>query len=269
MDGVDFILPWQAGEVVRLTAHADDDPTFPHTTLRGSLAPSLQLLADAPQTERPRNGADRAKEARQKALADLTGGRREGIDPHHNPAGGLGMHEVFGPLRAALGSEVALTTDIGFHKLYLAQYWDVPEPNGYLVANGLSAMGWSLPSAIAYKLSLADRPVVAVVGDGSLLMYAGELETLARVAPPSLVCVVLADASLSLIRAKAEDQGLTSTLNDFGAPDYAALARSFGLPSERAESAEQAVELIVAGLAREGPSVVEVPTAYAPYRAMR
>ena len=269
MDGVDFILPWQTGAVVHLTARPGNDPTFPQTTIRGPLVPMLRQLADAPRVERPRAGAGRAQAARRKALADLRGREAEGAGPLHGPADGMDIHHVFRSLRQALGPDVALISDIGFHKLYLAQYWDVLEPNGYMVANGLSAMGWALPSAIAYKLVLADRPLVAVAGDGSLLMYAGELETLARVAPSSLVLVVLNDASMSLIRAKAEDLDVEATPNDFGSPDYVALARSFGLRAERARSSKRAIELITEGLRRDAPVVVEVPVDYASYRAMR
>ena len=66
------------------------------------------------------------------------------------------------------------------HKLYLAQYWEAPAPDTYFVANGLSGMGWALPSALGFKLTSPETPALAVTGDGGALMFAGELGTLAR-----------------------------------------------------------------------------------------
>ncbi len=268
LDGVDLIWPWPDVEVVRLTQRPDDDGAFPSRTIRSPLEPALQLLADAPPPTRSVAGAERALQARRAARADLTG-RSEGNEaPFAAPRDGLAINHVFAGLRAALDARVALISDVGFHKLYLAQYWDAPGPDSYLVANGLSAMGWALPSSLVYKLERPERPVLAVAGDGSLLMYAGEMETLARLAPAGLVYLVLNDASMSLIRSKADDMRIDAAPNDFGAVDYVGLARSFGLEAARAATPDQAVELVSAGLRRDAPVVVEVPIAYGPYRRM-
>ncbi len=268
MDGVDFIREWSAGEVDLLTAHADHDPSFPNRPVRGSLVPMLEHLADVVAPQRPTRGADRARAARQAALDDLRAGTGSGHDPPDAPPGGMAIHDLFAPLRTALGSDVALIPDVGLHKLYLAQYWSVPGPHGFLVANGLSAMGWAVPSALAYKLEFPRRPVMAVVGDGGLLMYAGELATLRRLAPAGLVGVLLNDASLALIHANAEELDLDVWPTDFKPPDFVAPARSFDLEAARATSPGHALELITQGLQRPHPVIVEVPLAFGPYRRM-
>ena len=152
------------------------------------MVPLLKHLADVGAPQRKTRGVERAQVARQAALDDLRARTGPGHDPLDAPSGGMAIHDLFDPLRAALDRDVALIPDVGLHKLYLAQYWSVPEPHRFLVANGLSAMGWAVPSALAYKLEFPRRPVIAVVGDGGLLMYAGELATLARLAPSGPGC---------------------------------------------------------------------------------
>jgi len=67
-----------------------------------------------------------------------------------------------------------VTVDVGAHKLLILQMWEATQPKTFFVSNGLSAMGYALPAAIAMKLARPDVPVAAVTGDGGLLMYAGE-----------------------------------------------------------------------------------------------
>ena len=81
------------------------------------------------------------------------------------------------------------------------------EPSGMLISNGLSTMGFALPAAIGAALVDRSRAVVALTGDGGLLMCAGELLTAAR-EKLRVITVVLNDASLSLIEIKQQARRL-------------------------------------------------------------
>ena len=72
-----------------------------------------------------------------------------------------------------------------------------------LISNGLSTMGFALPAAIGAALLDRDRPVVALTGDGGLLMCVGELLTAARESL-RIIVIVFSDASLSLIEIKQQ-----------------------------------------------------------------
>ena len=82
-----------------------------------------------------------------------------------------------------------VTVDAGAHMFPATMLWPVGEPNQMLISNGLSTMGFALPAAIGAALLDRDRPVVALTGDGGLLMCAGELLTAARERLPITVVV--------------------------------------------------------------------------------
>ena len=268
MDGVDLVWPWDGPAGVNLTAHAVPDGSLPHTPVVGDVAAMLDRLAAVDRPPDRAHGADRAAAARRAARADLRAGPVGADHPAHAPADGIAVDPLFQAVRAAAPADTALISDVGMHKLYLAQYWDAPAPDTYFVANGLSGMGWALPSAISFKLTRPDNPVLAVTGDGGALMFAGELGTLARLRPPSLVYLVLVDASLALIRLKAEQLEHDPAPNDFAPPDFVALARSFGLRAERVDSPAGAATVVGDGLKASEPLVIEAPIDYGAYQRM-
>jgi thiamine pyrophosphate-dependent acetolactate synthase large subunit-like protein len=85
--------------------------------------------------------------------------------------------------------------------------WPIDEPSGLLISNGLSTMGYALPAAVGAALLDRDRPVVALTGDGGLLMCAGELLTAVR-ERLRIIVIVFNDASLSLIEIKQQARRL-------------------------------------------------------------
>ncbi len=269
MDGVDLIWPWEGTAGVNLTARNRHDGSLPHAPVVGDVAAMLDCLA---RTGRPADrggGRARAAQARRRALDDLTSGAAGHDAPAGSPTQAAAIHDAFRAIRAAAPDATALVSDVGMHKLYLAQYWDAPAPHTYFVANGLSGMGGALPGALGLKLARPGLPVLAVAGDGGALMFAGELGTLARLRPAGLVYLVLVDASLALIRLKAEELEHDPTPNDFAPPDFAALARSFGLHGALASTGAQAAELVCAGLAADHPTVIELPIDYCAYQRMQ
>lgn len=268
LDGVDLIWPWDGPAGFNLTAYDTPDGSLPHTPIVGDLAAMLERLAAAGRPNHRADGAARAVKARQAARQDLQAGPAGTDHPADAPSDGIEVDPLFQAIRVAAPPDTALVSDVGMHKLYLAQYWEAPAPNTYLVANGLSGMGWALPSALGLKLTYPDRPALAVTGDGGALMFAGELGTLARLKPPGLVYLVLVDASLALIRLKAEQLEHDPMPNDFAPPDFVALARSFGLAAERVDSPDGAATVVRDGLTAAEPLVVEAPIDYGAYQRM-
>lgn len=268
MDGVDLIWPWDGPAGFNLTAYDLQDGSIPHVPLVGDVAVMLERLAAVGRPDHRADGAARAANARQTARQDLQAGAA-GIDhPADAPSDGIAVDPLFQAIRGAAPSDTALISDVGMHKLYLAQYWDAPAPDTYFVANGLSGMGWALPSALSFKLARPDQPTLAVTGDGGALMFAGELGTLARLKPPGLVYLALVDASLALIRLKAEQLEHDPMPNDFAPPDFVALARSFGLRAARVDSPAVAATVVGDGLTAAEPLVIEAPIDYGAYQRM-
>ena len=115
--------------------------------------------------------------------------------------------------------------DVGSHKLAIGQFWRAYEPGTFLMANGLSGMGFGLPAAIAAQLVHPNRPVMAMVGDGGMLMMLHDLAMIRELRLP-IVIVVFTDASLSLIRLAAERRKFEPVGVDFRPPDFAAAAQA-------------------------------------------
>jgi acetolactate synthase-1/2/3 large subunit len=111
----------------------------------------------------------------------------------------------------------------------------VADPNDLLISNGLATMGFALPSAIGAALLDRHRPVVAMTGDGGLLMCVAELKTAVREKLPVRV-IVFDDSSLSLIRIKQEERGYQPRGVDIGRTDWRAVGAAFALPAFTADS---------------------------------
>jgi acetolactate synthase-1/2/3 large subunit len=137
--------------------------------------------------------------------------------------------------------------------------WQITEPNSYIKPVGFGNMGFALPAAIASASIDPHRPVLALIGDGSLGMSAGELETLARVG--GRVCiVVLNDSSYGNIRQEQELHFNGRTIGvDFGQVDFGMVARGMGVPGEVISDLDTLVRRVGEVLRGDGPALIDVP----------
>jgi len=170
----------------------------------------------------------------------------------------LWPRRVVADLRAALGDEDVVICDVGAHKVWLSRLYPAYAPNTVIVANGFAPMGIALPGAIAAKLVLPDRKVVAFSGDGGFLMNVQELETAKRLGV-SIVCVVLVDGRYGVIEANQERRFKRTGGIAFGNPDLVQLARAFGIRGEAVASADDLLPALTRALEGHGPSIVAVP----------
>ena len=150
-------------------------------------------------------------------------------------AGGLQPWQVIDAVRQALPRDAIATCDVGAHKILVGQAWTAYQPRTFFMANGLSSMGYALPTAAAACLTRPDADVVAFVGDGGFGMYLGDLETLVRIGSRILI-IVFADSTLELIRRSQERRGLPESGTSFNNPDFIELGRAFGIPAAQVDS---------------------------------
>jgi acetolactate synthase-1/2/3 large subunit len=138
--------------------------------------------------------------------------------------------------------------------------WQITRTNTYIKPVGFGNMGFALPSAIAAATIDPRRPVLALIGDGSLGMSLGELETLARVG--GRVCVVvLNDASYGNIRQEQELHFNGRTIGvDFGPVDFGAVARAMGVDGEVVSDLDTLRSRVQQALTTDsGPVLLDVP----------
>jgi acetolactate synthase I/II/III large subunit len=172
-------------------------------------------------------------------------------------AHGLSAQRVVQLTAERFAASSRVSVDAGAHMLPATMLWPVGEPNGLLISNGLSTMGFALPAAIGAALADRDRRVVALTGDGGLLMCAAELLTAVR-ENLRVTVIVFNDASLSLIEIKQQRRGYQPAGVGLGPMNWPALAESFGATGFAASTAAELTRALDAAAAIDGPSLIDV-----------
>ncbi len=159
----------------------------------------------------------------------------------------------------ATGGEAIVTSDVGQHQMWTAQYYDFPEPRRWINSGGLGTMGFGLPAAMGAAVGCPDRTVVCIAGDGSVQMNAQELATCAQNGIPIKV-VIVNNGYLGMVRQWQElfwDKRYSHV--DMGSfPDFVKLAEAYGATGIRLTDKATLVDDLKAALATEGPVVVDV-----------
>lgn len=251
LDSAEFLKPWQlTSPVLSLTSSGvGADPAMP--VAHAVSGPLHELLAQL-STATPAGEWDGDQLAQLSGRGAESGGRT----PARAPGAAMWPQAVVDTLQDALPADAIVSVDVGSHKLLMVQRWVVRQPGTFLNSSGISSMGTGIPFALAASLVHPDRAIVAVVGDGGLLMYAGELATLARLSA-RLVIVVMADAALYSIKIKQLRRSYRPVGTDFPGVRVAEVARSFGLAAERVETADALRVALRQALDAGGPAVIE------------
>jgi acetolactate synthase-1/2/3 large subunit len=213
-------------------------------SLRGLLALCEQRQADAWARARPLPGARRPLEVLHRYAADASWPMKP--------------QRVVADLRAALADDDVLISDVGAHKIWISRLYPTTRPNTVIIANGYASMGIALPGAIAAKLVLPERQVVAVSGDGGFLMNVQELETAKRLGT-AFVVVVLLDGRFGVIEANQLRRFGHAAGVAFGNPDIVQLAQAFGLPGFAVKAADDFLPTLRQALALHRPAIIGVP----------
>jgi acetolactate synthase I/II/III large subunit len=153
-------------------------------------------------------------------------------------------------LNTMLDADAVVTTDVGLHQMWAAHRLSLGGGRRWITSGGAGTMGFGLPAALGAQAAAADRQVVCVTGDGSLLMHVQELVT-ASVEDLPVKILLLDNRSLGMVRAQQDRYFDGAFAADLGArPDWPALARACGV------SVVDSVEQL---LAESGPAVRHVP----------
>jgi acetolactate synthase-1/2/3 large subunit len=256
LDPVELIpRPWTpAAPVVNVGPWAVSDRHVPFAAQLVTAVPSgTQWLGDRlTQSAWDLPAVERAVTAQRQLLCPRS---------EHLPA-----HRVVRLTADAVPSRARVTVDAGAHMFPATMLWPVSEPNGMLISNGLSTMGFALPAAIGAALAVRkgapgvmhdhDDPVVAFTGDGGLLMCAGELLTVVR-ERLRVITIVFNDASLSLIDIKQQQRGHESSGVALGPVGWRALAESLGMRAHLAETEPEMERALAQAIAHRGPTLIE------------
>jgi benzoylformate decarboxylase len=237
--------PWEIGKnyPARVGILGDPKATLPDITAavrermtaaqRAAARQRLHASSEAAMAER------QALTEKARSLAGLT------------PVQPLALLEALGELlpKDAVVIEEALSSAPGIRSLLKSD-----DPQSFFALRG-GGIGWGLPAAIGVKLALPNRPVVALIGDGSAMYTVQALWTAARYRIP-VIWVILNNTSYRILKqrlvamrglAEQADTFVGMELND-PAVDFVGLARSLGIEAQRARTVAEATDLVAKGL---------------------
>jgi acetolactate synthase-1/2/3 large subunit len=172
------------------------------------------------------------------------------------PLRGLSGYELTLRLRDLFPRNAVLVTDVGSVKMITTQAWTSYEPLTFFESNGLSAMSYSLPGAMAARLQFPDRPILCTIGDGGFSMTLGEIETCIR-ERLHFVTVIYNDSSLSLIDASQQRRGYPTLGVRYGSVDFAAACAGLGAWARRVETMNQLDDAVREALSADRLAVID------------
>ncbi|MDJ1479991.1 biosynthetic-type acetolactate synthase large subunit [Cytophagaceae bacterium YF14B1] len=170
----------------------------------------------------------------------------------------LRAQHVIDVLYQLTNGNAIITTDVGQHQMWAAQYFKTDQPDTWLSSGGAGTMGFGFPAAIGAQLARPDQQVIAIVGDGGFQMTLCELSTAALHKLP-LKILVIDNKYLGMVRQWQEFflDGRYSGTDLEGNPDFCMLAQAYGVKAFRITKEEELEQTLAEALAyQSGPCLI-------------
>jgi acetolactate synthase-1/2/3 large subunit len=164
-------------------------------------------------------------------------------------------------VRKVIGREDIITLDNGIYKLWFSRLYKTYAPNTVLLDNALAAMGGALSAGITAKLLHPERRVLAICGDGGVMINCQELETATRYGIP-VVVLVLNDNAFGFIKWEQKNMHFENFGLDYGNPDFALFAESFGAAGFKVREGDNLAEILEKSFSLNKVTVIECPIDY-------
>jgi acetolactate synthase-1/2/3 large subunit len=165
---------------------------------------------------------------------------------------------VIQKLRELSDDDAIISTDVGQHQMWTAQFFQFNKPRTLLTSGGLGTMGYGLPSAMGAQAAFPGRQVITICGDGGIQMNIQEMATLVQNKLPVKI-VILNNNFLGMVRQWQElffDKRYSSTCMEMPI-DYVKLADAYGAKGFRTTKPADVENVIKAGFKEKGPVIME------------
>ena len=205
-----------------------------------------------------RIGFDKGFEAWHSEIAEL---KREYCLNYDRDSDLIQPYAVIEEINKHTKGEAIISTGVGQHQMWAAQYFDYREPRLWLTSGSMGTMGFGLPAAIGAQFAKPDRVVIDIDGDGSMRMNIGELETATTYKLPIKV-IVLNNYGDGMVRQWQKlyyENRLSASDKSLHSKDFvkAAEADGFGF-AQKLESKDDIAPVIAEFMAYDGPAFLEV-----------
>ncbi len=158
-----------------------------------------------------------------------------------SPSGKILPQQVIQSLYKETKGKAYITSDVGQHQMFTAQYYHFDKPRQWINSGGLGTMGFGLPAAMGVQLAFPRATVACVTGEGSIQMCIQELSTCLQYDLPIKI-INVNNSSLGMVKQWQDMQyggRLSQTLYEDSLPDFVKLAESFGHVGMKVEKLEE------------------------------
>ncbi|MED5051063.1 acetolactate synthase large subunit [Anoxybacillus rupiensis] len=178
---------------------------------------------------------------------------------YKNEPGAMKPQKLIEMIYELTDGEAIVTTDVGQHQMWTAQYYKFKQPNRWVTSGGLGTMGFGLPAAIGAQLADRQATVVSIVGDGGFQMTLQELSVIQELKLPIKV-VIVNNQSLGMVRQWQQlfyEKRYSHSLIP-NQPDFVKLAEAYNIKGLRAKTEAEAVRVLQQAFSLHEPVLLDI-----------
>ena len=180
------------------------------------------------------------------------------VPPSYNKKQDLSPKFIFEYVNSKVKEDTIITTEVGQHQMWTAQFYDFTKPRTFLTSGGLGTMGFGTGAAIGAKFANPDKTVVHFAGDGSFRMNCNELATIEHYQLP-IIIVILDNHALGNVRMWQTlfyEKRYSNTTLDFG-PEWTTLASAYGIQGYHVKNEKEFKDAFDKALKSGKPAVID------------